>query len=393
MIVHGANAARQARQATGARIPGNSALSSIISIPIPPQHSLADDSDMTLSPEHESQLVNQVKITALLILNVPRFSACAPLTLAQLDTIEFDGETNDENREPKTSREHLRDIAKSPKKRKRVKTSDTKNSTYEQSFQVALDVVDRRARWLYFLEFQHEQSKEKMLSATLSPHWKQDSWEYREARIKVQDACKGYKQRMLLAMEHHVLEMLAIDQGEGGSGVLEGMDSGASLAKYFNRKFSKENFLRVFSFIDGYVDFDNSTLLGQFYMKNIYANLASKTKMHLDWRAHRSGRANDRESIIKFVDTMALAKEYDNVTKAEFEEIFDRAHRQRRKKKTKDVLLPDDDPDVLIIGRPPPPKAPVAATTTSTDTMANNNLNMPESQQTTQSQWAAQSLE
>jgi len=52
------------------------------------------------------------------------------------------------------------------------------------------------------------------------------------------------------------------------SGIIVGCKDVQTLYTYFISKFTKENFLDVFYWMDGYLDVDGSSALGKYYMQS-----------------------------------------------------------------------------------------------------------------------------
>ncbi|KAL1975984.1 hypothetical protein VTN31DRAFT_4376 [Thermomyces dupontii] len=52
--------------------------------------------------------------------------------------------------------------------------------------------------------------------------------------------------------------------------------------KFFASLFSSDNFLRNFYFLDGYLSVERSTEIGQWYVKEVYANLCVQMRFYLD---------------------------------------------------------------------------------------------------------------
>ena len=132
------------------------------------------------------------------------------------------------------------------------------------------------------------------------------------------------------------------------------------LVEYFAKRFTADNFFRVFFCVEGFLDVEASPDLGKWYLRNIYANLMMRMKLHLDWaRDGEKGISNSRKDFLAFVKSMTKVEEYQAVTRECFVELAGRVSRQRRGDKEKaKAQIPEDGKLFHLIGAPPPPPAP-----------------------------------
>ncbi|KAI9748115.1 MAG: hypothetical protein M4579_007310 [Chaenotheca gracillima] len=253
------------------------------------------------------------------------------------------------------SRKRLRDVADNPKKRRKGKPKAREALEFLSGWQVHLDVIDRKTRWMYFLHFRNDK-KEDLVREVLGLDVNPDSFEFGQARGKVMDLCKHFKQKLLTNAEEHVTTILRIDDDDH-AGLIRAMTESKTLARIFGGKFCKESFFEVFWFMTGYLEFDSSKPLGKYYCKHLYANLCSRVKLHLDWKSAAAsgsaGTANNRTELLGFVDVMALSAMFDGVNKNQFVELTNRTARQKRAPKRKTCLLPDEDEHFHIDEQPP----------------------------------------
>ena len=124
--------------------------------------------------------------------------------------------------------------------------------------------------------------------------------------------------------------------------------------------------------MEGYVEYEGSTELGQYYMKcllsfialafpcsssddlAIYVNLAIEVKLYLDICETGIGALDARDRLLKFYDQIPVHPNFDNVDKSDFKEIKKRYRNQQG--------TPAERSDRILrecftsIGAPPPKK-------------------------------------
>ena len=119
--------------------------------------------------------------------------------------------------------------------------------------------------------------------------------------------------------------------------------------------------------MDGYVEYEGSTELGQFYIRceyataishidvclflAIYINLAVEVKLYLDQRAAQTAVADARQRLLRFYDTIPIHADFAEVDKAQFKELNRRYRNDRKKNKKRDDQVLKDC--YVSIGAPP----------------------------------------
>jgi hypothetical protein len=125
---------------------------------------------------------------------------------------------------------------------------------------------------------------------------------------------------------------------------LRGTKDAGALVSWFKQRFSPENFLLVWNFMNGYINVTSSSSQGQYFCKSIspssslaiyvnkqpglYANLAAQTKLYLDDRSPSS-----RKILLDFYDVLPLAPELKDIVRSDFHEMQTRFYRQKRSRK------------------------------------------------------------
>ncbi|KAI9749067.1 MAG: hypothetical protein M4579_007018 [Chaenotheca gracillima] len=241
-------------------------------------------------------------------------------------------------------------IQEPPRRRKRVHGEANLESSEE--LQMQADKLNRKTRWLMLL-YLNNVHHDKVIKQVFSPAPDPDSVLYRTARTTIFNTVKAYKHDTVENMITHVKKCKgAVEEYH----VLRTSQDIPTLNNFFRSTFSKENFLHVFHFMQGYMEVDKSSDLGKYYLTNIYANLATQCKLLVDkMEKGENGIKDFRHQLLEFFDVMATRKEFDSVTKAEFVEIFKRSARRRVPKKQK--RLADNDTRFHMSAAPPPPPA------------------------------------
>ncbi|KAL8802828.1 MAG: hypothetical protein Q9200_006454 [Gallowayella weberi] len=189
-----------------------------------------------------------------------------------------------------------------------------------------------------------------MLQDVFGEELSADSFDYREGRDKVFDHVKRYKFDVITNMEAHVKQLMAEDS------IMKEYNTTALLQHTFEKTFNEVNFLFVWSFLEGYLDFDGCSELGKYYMKGIYVNLAIEVKLYLDSIERLPiTKPTVRKQLTDFYDTLPLHPDFQGVHMSDFKELNARSYRQKKKK-------PAKQPDRSGLNRmvsmgPPPPKA------------------------------------
>ncbi len=161
--------------------------------------------------------------------------------------------------------------------------------------------------------------------------------------------------------------MRLIDIEKGG--MMAGVKDEKLLHDYFCAKYNTENFLSVWGFMDGYLDVENSSELGAYFLKSmhmysklrfgvdfvidVYSNFATRLLV-----AGGPGQADSRKELLEFYDTMTTKSEYDAVDKSCFAAFDEKGMKQKDSKKKVRKLLPANDTRYHVSGPPPPKAAP-----------------------------------
>jgi hypothetical protein len=77
--------------------------------------------------------------------------------------------------------------------------------------------------------------------------------------------------------------------------------------------------------MEGYVDIKRSSKTGKWYGEELYANIMMRVKLHLDAKKKKVLMGeNSRQELLKFIDGLALAEEFDGVSMDHFKWINER---------------------------------------------------------------------
>ncbi|KAI9761119.1 MAG: hypothetical protein M1835_008226 [Candelina submexicana] len=187
------------------------------------------------------------------------------------------------------------------------------------------------SRWMYLPHFSNKNwdaVTADVYPSSIGP----DSEPIKQARQKIIDNVRNWQCRMIKLMREH----------------------------WFESKFTKENFIHVFFFLRGYIYMDKTTPTGMWYLRSIYANLAAKIKLHLDWEQNgQNGFKHSDKELHRWIKVMSTHKEFQRVNKKCFKEKFERGARQQHLKDKGSVIYPEDDEDFSL--SEPPPDIPGAA--------------------------------
>ena len=81
-----------------------------------------------------------------------------------------------------------------------------------------------------------------------------------------------------------------------------------------------------------YIDFENSSDLAKWFMKNIYANLGAECRTLINVGGRKEPRAMvEREAVLQAWDAMALRDEFDDIDMTEFAELSSRVRADRER--------------------------------------------------------------
>ncbi|ELR05675.1 hypothetical protein VC83_03320 [Pseudogymnoascus destructans] len=103
--------------------------------------------------------------------------------------------------------------------------------------------------------------------------------------------------------------------------LLNGCTSLKALIEVFLKRFMKDNFFEVFFFVDGYLDFDKTAQLGQYYCQELYAHFCGHGKLLVDWENSKDRAVEDPHSQGAFMNMMMnfpLSEHFDGLSCAEF---------------------------------------------------------------------------
>ena len=124
--------------------------------------------------------------------------------------------------------------------------------------------------------------------------------------------------------------------------------------------------------MDGYVEYEGSSDIGQYYMKDqffftafaflirsnhlaIYVNLATQVKLYMDVAATGVGKLDARNRFLKFYDSLAIHEDFVDVDKTEFKEIRKRYRNSHEDRAGGSHRILKEY--YTSIGTPPPKKA------------------------------------
>ncbi|KAJ5555603.1 hypothetical protein N7535_008037 [Penicillium sp. DV-2018c] len=93
-----------------------------------------------------------------------------------------------------------------------------------------------------------------------------------------------------------------------------------ALFKHFFENFSIEDFLQVFYWIAPLLDWERASTKGKNFVRNIWANLATQMKRHLDIQDVAAAEG-DWNQVIAFWDTMGRDPKYNSVKLTEFRQL------------------------------------------------------------------------
>ncbi|KAA6414099.1 MAG: hypothetical protein FRX48_02461 [Lasallia pustulata] len=121
-------------------------------------------------------------------------------------------------------------------------------------------------------------------------------------------------------MKEHVKNHIKLDT----TSMLAGLTDDGSLIKFFASKYSASNFVWVFEFVREKFNIEQSMSKSPhaaYYFQNIYANLAARTKLHLDWESNHFRYVEDpnsQEAILGLFVLMAISDNYADLEPEDF---------------------------------------------------------------------------
>jgi len=190
---------------------------------------------------------------------------------------------------PLSTRARLAVAATTKKSRKRKRVAEEDDGDGDRNRRIRS--LDREIRWSTFLFFTNDLWQD-IVKAVYGSTVDMDSDEAMQARAKVFDSVKSYKNKVLLRMEvdiqrpttavfsaygkyNHVKALLEAKEHE----VLKMYKTNDLLVKFFAGVFTPRNFFHFWYYMEGYVEYEDSKALRQFYMRceSIYRNPISAT--------------------------------------------------------------------------------------------------------------------
>ncbi|ELR06502.1 hypothetical protein GMDG_08026 [Pseudogymnoascus destructans 20631-21] len=156
--------------------------------------------------------------------------------------------------------------------------------------------IETRMMVLSFMRHDVPGAKDRIL-AELLPDTPPYSKAFGIARGMIMNKTKDWKSKLIRRITGHVRTALAADAA--ADELLNGCTSLKALIEVFRKRFTKDNFFEVFFFVDGYLDFDKTAQLGQYYCR--------------DFEDPRSQGA-----FMKMMMNFPLSEHFDGLSRAEF---------------------------------------------------------------------------
>ncbi|KAI0550500.1 hypothetical protein F4679DRAFT_583466 [Xylaria curta] len=214
--------------------------------------------------------------------------------------------------------------------------------------------LSRASRWQIFLYHRHLPAVEADTIKSVYGDIEPTSHEYINARQRLVDDQKNFKAHLLADMAK-LLEKHA-EQPENK--VLLDLDvepSPARLRALAHSAWSPENFFQVWKYIKGYVDYEKSTPLGQYYMKHMFQGLALEVAKWLRVKGNEAEGLARRQEVHNFYRAMPKKAEFSAVSKDCFYEVFEHQRNQKRQKKDDEAAIAAAHERFEIDEPPPPP--------------------------------------
>ncbi|KAI9688923.1 MAG: hypothetical protein M1820_010213 [Bogoriella megaspora] len=172
--------------------------------------------------------------------------------------------------------------------------------------------LERRSFLLCFNDLQ----KREIIEATFE-HWDNIDPAVRErAEKKVGTDFSNWKSRCLKDMRQYVTDAIARND------LIKTVSDQRALTKHFYDNYDISQFEYCFNFVKKAISIGGSTKRGQAYCRNIFAVLAAKVKLNLDWKNDSQAlRVDSRDdaSLSFFFDNMASAEEFENIEPDDFQ--------------------------------------------------------------------------
>ncbi|OAF56049.2 hypothetical protein VC83_07380 [Pseudogymnoascus destructans] len=188
----------------------------------------------------------------------------------------------------------------------------------------------------------------------------------------IMNKTKDWKSKLIRRVTGHVRTVLAADAA--ADELLNGCTSLKALVEVFRKRFTKDNFFEVFFFVDGYLDFDKTAQLGQYYCRELYAHFCGHGKLLVDWENSKDRVVEDPRSQRAFMKMMMrfpLSEHFDGLSRAEFKltGLKTSANREKMVPKTSDLAVGVECFFASDVA-PPPVDSTVLPTAASAETEA-----------------------
>ncbi|KAI0483357.1 hypothetical protein GGR56DRAFT_686679 [Xylariaceae sp. FL0804] len=248
--------------------------------------------------------------------------------------------------------------AKTPETRKEFLSSGTTMDARKKRPRPTTDPEDenqrklqRAIRWHLFLFHRNIPAMEKALIQGALGEVAADSHEYLDARRQCLDNQKNFKSNLLTKMvslvKAHAEEHKLLD--------IEVTLSATRKAAIVKEAWSPQNFFHMWSYIKGYIDYEKSSALGQYYMRNMFIGLAGEILDYLDVQLRTPKEAEARKKKLhSFYFDMPAVPQFGAIDKKCFHEVFEHGRNQKRQKVTNDTTAKSHE-RFLIEDEPPPP--------------------------------------
>jgi hypothetical protein len=208
--------------------------------------------------------------------------------------------------------------------------------------------LDRLIRFNVFLTHSNLNANELIDHITDSslPH---ETPQFAKLRTKLMENTRSHKNKTIDNLEDHIAILLK------DNGWLKDMgDEG--FKRYLHSHLNQQNWQHIWVYMKDYVDYENSSELGKWFMKNIYANLghmACKLVIAGGRKERTADALKAREDILKAWDALALRQEFDEIDIYEFAELSNRVRADREKRKRD---FTEVNAQFTTVGGPAPPK-------------------------------------
>ncbi|KAJ8132204.1 hypothetical protein O1611_g1418 [Lasiodiplodia mahajangana] len=220
--------------------------------------------------------------------------------------------------------------------------------------------LSRASRWQIFLYHRHLPAREGEIITSVYGDIEPTSHEYIAARQRLVDDQKNFKSHILADMA----KLLELHAQQPGNEVLldtEVVPTATRLRDLAHAAWSPENFFSVWKYMRGYIDYDKSSPLGQYYMKHMFQGLALEIAKWL--RAKKTSAAEGtlrRQEVHDFYFAMPKKPQFSGVSKDCFQEVFEHQRNQKRPRVDNAAAEAAAHDRFEIDEAPPPPPPPSA---------------------------------